>query len=153
MEVQLFSIRVDEKFTQIDQNSLNDFLETVNFKKSDVHFVETEPSFWSVLVQFEEKIDTVSKLQVLTEPRHNFQKENAALNSCQQAIFDSLKTWRQNKANELGYPAYVVCHNSHLVDIATSKPKSVSELSQIKGFGENKANRFGIEIIELLSAS
>ena len=56
MQIKIFSIRLHDNTTEIDQNSLNDFLETVDFKKSSVQFVDVEPPFWSVVVHFEEKL-------------------------------------------------------------------------------------------------
>ena len=42
MKVKLFTIRLTENELEIDQNSLNDFLELINFKKSETHFIESE---------------------------------------------------------------------------------------------------------------
>lgn len=44
MQVRLFTIRTDANFLEIDQNSLNDFLENITFKKSDTHFIDSESS-------------------------------------------------------------------------------------------------------------
>ena len=59
MKIKVFTIRLSENELEIDQNSLNDFLETVIFKKSSTQFVESEnDSFWSVLVHYEEISET-----------------------------------------------------------------------------------------------
>ena len=42
MKIKVFTIRLSENELEIDQNSLNDFLETVIFKKSSTQFVESE---------------------------------------------------------------------------------------------------------------
>jgi hypothetical protein len=42
MKVKVFTIRLTENELEIDQNSLNDFLESVTFKKSSTQFVESE---------------------------------------------------------------------------------------------------------------
>ena len=58
MKVKVFTIRLSENQLEIDQNSLNDFLETVTFKKSSTQFVESEKeSYWSVLVHYDEISD------------------------------------------------------------------------------------------------
>ena len=42
MKIKVFTVRLSENELEIDQNSLNDFLETVTFKKSSSQFVESE---------------------------------------------------------------------------------------------------------------
>ena len=53
MQVQHFIIRLNSEQIQSDQNKLNDFLNTVTFKKSSTQFVETTTSYWSVLIHYE----------------------------------------------------------------------------------------------------
>ncbi|WP_395044938.1 HRDC domain-containing protein [Flavobacterium sp.] len=142
MQVKLFNIRLDSKNLEIDQNSLNDFLETINFKKSDTHFIESESNYWSVLVHYEEQVE--SKVD---EP---IQLHNLSDN--EQNVYNNLKNWRSEKAEQLGLKNFMICHNSELINIAITKPNSISELKKIKGFGNLKSEKFGDDIISLLNA-
>ena len=142
MQVKLFTIRLDANNLEIDQNSLNDFLETVNFKKSDTHFIEFENSYWSVLVHYEEQVDAKVETPI--------QLENLSEND--QTIFNHLKKWRSEKAEQIGLKNFMICHNSELINIAIKKPNSISQLKLIKGFGAVKAEKFGDDIISLLNA-
>ena len=108
MQVKLFTIRLDENNLEIDQNSLNDFLETVNFKKSDTHFIESENSYWSVLVHYEEQVEAKVETSI--------QLENLSEND--QTIFNHLKKWRSDKAEQTGLKNFMICHNSELINIA-----------------------------------
>ena len=146
MQVKIFPIRLEANDLEIDQNSLNDFLETVMFIKSDTHYVETENSYWSVLVHFEEKTFQHS------EPKANSQMQPSDLNEIEQNIFDHLKKWRSEKAVQLDLKHFMICHNSELIEIAIKKPNSISQLRLIKGFGSIKSDKFGAEIISLLNA-
>ena len=142
MKVQLFTIRIEENNLEIDQNSLNDFLGTVDFKKSDTHFLEAQ-NCWSVLIHYDDlKIQNKEK------------KENTVieLSEYDEKIYSNLRTWRSEKAEELGWKNFMICHNSQLMNIAVVKPNSIADLKMIKGFGEVKANTFGDDIIALLNA-
>lgn len=146
MQIKIFSIRLNDNLTEIDQNSLNDFLETIAFKKSSVQFVDVENPFWSVVIHFEEK--EVFKNEIKSEN----QKTELILNSKEETIFNHLKTWRNEKAVELSFAPFMVCHNSELKNIAVLKPSCIDDLKQIKGFGDLKATKYGNDIIALLNA-
>lgn len=143
MQVKLFTIRLDSENLEIDQNSLNDFLETIHFKKSDTHFVDSQCNHWSVLIHYEEVAEN-QKADVLQEV---VLSENEAL------LFEKLKQWRNQKALELDLPHYMICHNSELKNVAIKKPDTKSSLRKIKGFGEIKAERYSDEIISVVQRS
>jgi ATP-dependent DNA helicase RecQ len=65
-------------------------------------------------------------------------------------LFERLRAWRGDQARRQQVPAYVVLHNSHLEEIARSKPRSVHELGSIKGIGLRRAARYGDEILALV---
>jgi len=143
MKVKVFTIRLSENELEIDQNSLNDFLETVTFKKSSTQFVEFESdSYWSVLIYYEE----------ISEAKNVDTKQEVELTEREQLIYQNLKQWRAEKATELGFKSFMICHNSVLMNIAVCKPESISQLRKIKGFGEVKLNKYGEDIIALLNA-
>jgi DNA helicase-2/ATP-dependent DNA helicase PcrA len=66
-------------------------------------------------------------------------------------VLESLKTWRRERAKGDGVPAFVVFHDSTLEEIARSKPGSVEELAGISGIGPTKLERYGEELIGVLS--
>ena len=141
MKIKVFTIRLSENELEIDQNSLNDFLEMVTFKKSSTQFIESE-NYWSVLVHYEETF----------EVKTNELKPEIELSEREKKIFQSLKKWRAEKASELGFKNFMICHNSELMNIAIYKPESISQLRKIKGFGEVKSDKYGDAIIALLNA-
>jgi hypothetical protein len=51
MNVKVFNIRLNKDCFQEDQNSMNEFLNTVDVKLSSANFVTTETlGFWSVVI-------------------------------------------------------------------------------------------------------
>jgi len=66
-------------------------------------------------------------------------------------LFERLRAWRKGRAAELGQPAYCVFTDVTLTAIAESKPTSVEELSAIPGVGGTKLDKFGDEVLSLVS--
>ena len=66
-------------------------------------------------------------------------------------LFERLRAWRAATAKEQGVPAYVIFHDATLREFASSRPSSLEELSGITGVGENKRNRYGEQILEVLA--
>ena len=61
-----------------------------------------------------------------------------------------LREWRRKTAKEQGAPAYVVLHDTSLDEICRSQPTSISELLNITGIGERKAELYGQGILSAL---
>ena len=146
MQVQHFIIRLNSEQIQSDQNKLNDFLNTVTFKKSSTQFVETTTSYWSVLIHYELKSQQ-------KQPEIEPQKEYDDLSENDRIVYKNLRNWRTQKAEQLNVKVFMICHNSELINIAIQKPDSINDLKKIKGFGELKTDKYGEEIVELLKAS
>ena len=140
MNVQVFSVRVDAPHLAHDQQQLNDFIASVELVQSDTHFIESDASYWSVLLHYKEKINLA--------PR---EKESLTdLTQDQVDRFQQLKKWRNEKAKTNGVKPFVICHNSHLIQIAVQHPKTSSDFQWIKGFGEKRTQHYADEIIQLL---
>jgi DNA helicase II / ATP-dependent DNA helicase PcrA len=67
-------------------------------------------------------------------------------------VFGSLREWRLKRAKADGIPAFVVFHDSTLVEIARQAPRSMSELAGIPGVGPMKLERYGAEVLARLAA-
>jgi ATP-dependent DNA helicase RecQ len=66
-------------------------------------------------------------------------------------LFQALRTWRAEFAREHGLPAYVILHDKTLHELATRRPASLQELSEISGIGQAKIERYGTTLLELLA--
>ncbi len=63
---------------------------------------------------------------------------------------DYLREWRRSVAKEMKLAAFVVLHDSSLDEICRRQPKSLSELLEVSGIGEKKAETYGREILAAL---
>ena len=68
-------------------------------------------------------------------------------------MYTALKRWRLQRATADDLPAYVVFHNSTLAEIAGRKPQDLSELGAVPGVGPTKLERYGDEVLAVLSAA
>jgi superfamily II DNA helicase RecQ len=144
MQVSVFSIRIDPAFLEQDQQTLNTFLETVTFKKSSTQFLESESAHWSVIVHYE--------TEELKKPIRLERKSYEDLLPMDKQVYGYLNQWRTEKSEQLNQKKFMICHNSELIDLALYKPSNLDELQQIKGFGKQKADKFGEDILAILNA-
>jgi len=66
-------------------------------------------------------------------------------------LFDRLRQWRRDTAKEQGVPAFVVLHDTTLEAICNKRPRSLGELREVRGIGEVKAERYGRQILEVVT--
>ncbi len=65
--------------------------------------------------------------------------------------FEPLRVWRRSRARSEGVPAFVVFTNRALHEIARRRPGSLAELGEVRGVGANKLERYGEEVLAVLS--
>ena len=75
----------------------------------------------------------------------------AGLAAPEEALFEALRGWRSEIAREHGVPAYVVLHDGTLRAIAQLRPQSLDALRGISGIGEKKLERYGADVLRLVT--
>ncbi|HEX5016346.1 MAG TPA: ATP-dependent DNA helicase UvrD2 [Actinomycetes bacterium] len=66
------------------------------------------------------------------------------------ALFESLRQWRKQTADQASVPAFVVFTDATLLAIAVERPTDASQLLQIPGIGHAKAERYGPGVLQVL---
>ena len=66
-------------------------------------------------------------------------------------LFDILKIWRTTKAKEEKILPYIVLHDSTLIRIAIAQPTSVANLVLLQGMGKITVEKYGKDILALLT--
>ena len=69
--------------------------------------------------------------------------------SVDEILFDRLRAWRLERAQEQQVPAYVVFTDATLTAIAESKPEDEQALAAIPGVGQTKLDRYGADVLGL----
>ena len=62
---------------------------------------------------------------------------------------EKLQEWRTARFKKDNIPAYMIMHQSTLMAIASSAPKTKADLLRIKGFGEESFKKYGEEILAI----
>ncbi len=66
-------------------------------------------------------------------------------------LFQSLRAHRLEIAREQGVAPYVVASDRSLRELAQLRPRALSDLMQIYGFGETKAQRYGEGLLQVVA--
>lgn len=67
-----------------------------------------------------------------------------------QQIIQKLKDWRNRKANSEGVDSYLILHNKTIDAIAEAVPNCKEEFIEVKGLGEKKYDKYGLEILAII---
>ncbi|MGE0788271.1 MAG: RecQ family ATP-dependent DNA helicase [Sandaracinaceae bacterium] len=70
-----------------------------------------------------------------------------------QALFQRLREARLALAKENGVPAYVVCHDRTLMEIAADRPTDRDALMQISGMGPARVDAYGERLLSVVCAA
>jgi ATP-dependent DNA helicase RecQ len=62
-----------------------------------------------------------------------------------------LREWRRTTARERGTAAYIVMHDTSLDELCRVRPRSLSELRGVSGFGDKKTELYGQGILDALA--
>ncbi len=65
-------------------------------------------------------------------------------------LYEQLRSARLAEARRLGVPAYVVCHNRTLAEIAAHRPTTIAEMSAIHGMGPARLASYGAIFLEVV---
>lgn len=106
--------------------------------------MESDPAHWSVIVHYE----TEQQEKSIRLERKSYED----LLPKDKQVYGYLNQWRTEKSEQLNQKKFMICHNSELIDLALYKPSNLDELQQIKGFGKQKADKFGEDILAILNA-
>ena len=145
MNIKVFNIRLAKEFFQEDQAKMNAFLDSVEVKLASANFVTTGlVDFWSATVFYLPKTAKIAKSE-----NKNSEEE---LSIQESKIFNALRQWRNELAQQLDWSAFRICHNSHLIAVAQSNPQTLEELEQVSGFGKARTEKYGEDILAILNA-
>ena len=78
---------------------------------------------------------------------------SAGITHASPELVTALKAWRKQRAASDNVPAYIVLSDAHLEGIADRKPESLASLSECAGIGPTKLERYGDEIVAVITDS
>jgi len=69
-----------------------------------------------------------------------------------EGLLTVLKDLRTKLAQEAGVPAYIIFSNSTLFDMAEKIPRTITEILEVSGVGEVKAERYGEQFLNAINS-
>ena len=147
MGLRVFNLRFEASLGGFDDKEVQTFLLNKEVISVHEHFFVHNEIPWLVLVarydenQRDKAVETIKPRE---EWRENMEKQD-------EPLFDHLRQWRNQKAQQEGVPPYVICNNTQLAKIAQLRPQSLSALSQIDGIGKAKLNKYGQAMLDQCS--
>jgi ATP-dependent DNA helicase RecQ len=66
------------------------------------------------------------------------------------ALLQHMREWRRRFARERGVPAFMILNDASLADLCRREPSNLSQLMEVVGIGERKAESFGHELLSAL---
>lgn len=82
--------------------------------------------------------------------RRGAPREQAPMDGEDMGLFETLRAWRATEAKAQGVPPYVIFHDTVLREIAAVRPSTLDDLSEIKGVGASKLERYGALVLALV---
>lgn len=141
MPFRIFTIAFDREKECFFDEELNKFCINKRVKKTDIHFfTESNKAYWTAFIEYDEVIDG-------EKPTNT-----SNLNEPEKLLYQRLKEWRKDRAEKDGVPVYIVSTNGELLDLITKAPKTLESLRALKGFGKKKIEKYGKEIIEIITS-
>jgi ATP-dependent DNA helicase RecQ len=77
-------------------------------------------------------------------------KASSTIPDADRDLQEYLREWRRTMARERGIAAFIIMHDTSLTELCRVKPRSLSELRRVPGFGERKTELYGQEILDAL---
>lgn len=66
------------------------------------------------------------------------------------SLYGQLVAYRTAKAKAEQVPPYIIFHDKTLMEIAGAVPKNVTDLAAVNGIGQQKLNKYGHDILEIV---
>ena len=130
--------------TWIDQLLNQGFLN----KEGEYNVLQLTPTGWQVL----RGEITPQLLKPATRARRESRPSRESWDGVDRDLFERLRVWRRDKAQERAIPAYIVFGDATLRELARARPTTASELRQIHGIGDKKHAEYGAELLEEIAA-
>lgn len=146
MQIKTFSLSLDGEDDGIDE--INRFLKTVRVTSKHTVFAKNlSPPRWVVYLEYE----PISASAVHNVPKKSERVDyRNVLNENDFAIYCKLRKLRQEIAEEMKLPVYVVFTNEQLAQIATMSEPTLSSMRKIEGIGASRVEKYGAQFLVAL---
>jgi superfamily II DNA helicase RecQ len=123
--IKIVTVPFDEMKKCFIDEGLDRFTANKIIKRCEPRFFSTtNGAYWSVFFEY--------------EIPSGLENEENDFSEAEKLLYDRLRVWRKDKAEQKGFPVYVICNNSQLKTLVKLAPKTVEALKNIDGFGKRR---------------
>jgi superfamily II DNA helicase RecQ len=150
MRVIVFTLQFDELTGKIDDAPLREFLRNKELLAIKDHFfIKDNIPYLTLLVTYH--LTSPPPVAVKKSPEEKQEDWRALLKEEDKPLFNTLREWRADRSKKEGIPPYIICTNKQLAQIVEKRPQTIAQLGNIEGFGKVKIEKYGDEILEIIT--
>lgn len=149
MLIKVFSLTFSSASGDFDDSPIQDFIkdkEVISIR--DYLFVRNEVPYLTVVIKY-----FPYRQEIVTESSSSKGKRDESwekmLTESDMGLFNLLRDWRSKRCKKEGVPPYILLTNKQLAEIVKRRPQTTADLIKIDGIGKTKAEKFGLEILEI----
>ena len=153
MLARVITLRFDPLLGAFDDSPLLDFLKDKAVHRIQDHFfTKDDLPYLAVVIAYAEG-PIIPRPESAGHPTQSKSPEwRMLLSDNDVPLFNALRSWRAERAKREGVPAYVICTNSQLARMASTRPRSLAGLGAINGVGKAKLKNYGHDLLALLAS-
>ncbi len=141
MQIKLFTIPITDSGAFLEE--MNRFLRANKVLEVENQFVSNERgASWCFCVKYLSSVPAFQKNENIKKDFKNELSEDVF------KVFSNLREVRKQIATEDAVPAYAVCTDQELAEIASLPEINEKTLKSIKGFGDKKFEKYGQHFIQ-----
>ena len=84
-------------------------------------------------------------------PDEDQETDDPGIAAYDEDLFQALRMWRYEQAKSQAVAPYMVAHDATLMELARRMPQSTAQLAAVKGFGPMKIEKYGPELVTLVT--
>ena len=139
MEATVLTLSFDLERKCFPREELEDFCMNKIVHSVEGNFFEQDGHpYWTVLIRYERVLAKENSLEQLSP--------------AEKLAYEKLRLWRKEKAEEEGYPAFLVATNKQLVRMIQKRVRNKHGFDEIKGFGRKRIQKYGTDILIILNS-
>ena len=152
MRARVITLRFEPLLGAFDDSPLQEFLKGKQvYRIRDYFFANEETPYLAMVIAYADVAIASSAATIEKSKGSKRAAWRELLADSDLPLFNALRNWRAERAKREGVPAYLICTNAQLAQMVKARPRSLSGLGAIKGVGKAKLERYGPDLLALLS--
>ncbi len=149
MLLKIITLRFSPTLERFDDTELMDFIKDKEVLSARNHFfIKNDNAYLAVVIHY---LENHNASRAAGKPIKKDESWREIIKEEDLPLFNTLRSWRSERAKREGIAAYIICNNAELAQVVAARPQSLSDLAKINGFGKAKVEKYGKAILSILS--